>query len=111
MNEDDLKQFLDDNAEDIKTAVRQKMIDSLLQEHRWEFSDVITGVIREFVTAEIVPEVKKYLADNKGALVKAAIAGAASVGDTLAKALVERTAKNLNADSYHFRQVMKALFD
>lgn len=110
MTEDEIRQFLDDNAENIKTAVREKMISGLLAEHRWQIGDQITKVVNEFVAEEIVPEVKKYLADQKGALVEAAIAGAAEMGEALAKAIVERTAKNLVADSYQFGEVMKALF-
>jgi len=110
MTEDDLKQFLDENAKDIKAAVKVKMIERLMESHRWQISDEIAAVVKEFVSKEIVPEVKKYLADQKGPILQAAIAGAAEVGDSLAKAVTERAAKNINADSYQFRQVMEALF-
>lgn len=111
MTEDDLKEFLDENKESIKNAVRAKMIESLLADHRWEISAEISKVVEDFVSTEIVPEVRKYLADNKGPILQAAIAGAAEIGDTLAKAIVTRTAERLKADSYQFRSVMKALFD
>lgn len=111
MTEDDLKEFLEENKETIKNAVRAKMIESLLANHRWEITGVISKVVEEFVSTEIVPEVKKYLADNKGPILQAAVAGAAEIGDTLAKAIAKRTAERLDPDSYQFRNVMKALFD
>lgn len=111
MTEEDLKQFLADNAADIKEQVRKTMIERLLTAHQWEISSQIAKVVQEFVAAEIVPDVKKFLADNKGPLVTAACAGAAQMGDALSKAIVERTAKKLKADSYEFRQVMKALLE
>jgi hypothetical protein len=110
MTEEDLKEFLESNKKEIQKAVRERMIESLLAQHRWEIGAHISKVVEEFVAAEIVPEIKKYLADNKGPILTAACAGAAEVGDALAKGIVERTAKKLKSDSYEFRQVMEALF-
>lgn len=111
MKAEDLKEFLEENAETIKSAVRTKMIESLLADHRWEISAEISKVVEEFVSAEIVPQVKAYLADNKGPILQAAIAGAAEIGDTLAKAIAKRTAERLDPEGYQFRAVVKALFD
>lgn len=111
MTEDDLKQFLEDNKEQIQSAVRTKMIESLLANHRWEISAEISKVVEEFVAKEIVPEVKTFLADQKGPILQAAIAGASQISDTLAKAIATRTAERLDPNGYQFRQVLKALFD
>lgn len=111
MTEEDLKEFLDTNKAEIQQAVKTKMIAGLLEQNRWEISGEIAKVVQEFVAAEIVPEVKKYLADNKGPLIEAAIKGASEIGDALSKAIVEKTAKKLKADSYEFRAVLKALFE
>lgn len=110
MTDDDLKTFLEENKESIQSAIKEKMIARLLETHRWEISDKVSKVVEEFVAAEIVPEVKKYLADQKGPILKAALTGAAEIGDTLAKAIVARTAKRLTPDGYEFRQVLDALF-
>lgn len=110
MTEDDLKDFLETNKAEIQSAVKSRMIENLLAANRWEISGAIAKVVEDFVAAEIVPEVKAYLADQKGPILEAAIAGAAEIGDTLAKAIVTRTAKRLQPDNYEFRQVMEALF-
>ena len=110
MSPDDLKEFLAENDAEIKAAVKAKMIERLMESHRWQITDEIGVVVKDFVSKEIVPEVKKYLADNKGPILEAAIAGAATIGDALAKAVTERAAKNITPDSYQFRQVMEALF-
>ena len=109
MTEDDLKDFLEENDAAIKSAVKAKMIERLMETHRWAITDEIANVVKDFVSTEIVPEVKKYLAEQKGPIVNAAIAGAAEIGDTLSKAITERAAKNIQADSYHFRQIMEVL--
>lgn len=110
MTPDDLKDFLDANADDIKAAVKAKMIEGLLQNHQWQITGEISQVVKEFVSDEIVPEVKKHLMDQKGPILEAALVGAAEMGANLAKAIAERSAKNLTSDSYQFRQVMEALF-
>lgn len=110
MTEDDLKDFLEQNKADIQNHVRQKMMERLLADHQWAITAQIAKTVEEFVTAEIVPEVKKFLASNKGPILTAACAGAAEIGDTLSKAIIERTAKKLKADSYEFRNILDSLF-
>ena len=111
MTEDDLKQFLDDNKADIQRAVKQKLIDGMLAQHQWQISGEIAKVVQEFVAAEIVPEVRNYMAEQKGPILEAAIKGAAEIGDQLSKAIVERTAKKLDPSNYEFRSILKALFE
>lgn len=110
MTPDDLKSFLEENADDIKAAVKARMIEGLLQTHRWQITDEVAAVVKEFVSSEIVPEVKKHLMDQKGPILEAALVGASEIGDSLSKAIAEHSAKNLTSDSYKFRQVMEALF-
>lgn len=111
MTEEDLKQFLEDNADAIKAQVKQKMIDGLLAEHRWSMSSQISEIVNEFVRDEIAPAVKEHLQSEKGPIIEAAIKSASGIGDLLAKSLIERAAKNLNGDSYSFRQTLKAVFE
>lgn len=111
MTEAELKAFLEANKEEIQTAVKAKLIAGLIDNHRWEISAQVTKTVEDFVAAEIVPEVKKYLTEQKGPILQAALTGAAEIGDVLAKAIVTRTAKRLSPDGYEFRAVMKALFE
>ena len=110
MTEADLKEFLEENKAEIQSTIKARVIDRILEQHRWDITGQIAKVVDEFVSTEIVPEVKKHLADNKGPILEAAIAGASTIGDTLAKALVEQAAKRLDANSYQFRDITKALF-
>lgn len=110
MTPDDLKEFLAANDAEIKSAVKAKMIERLLSSHQWEITTEISAVVKTFVSEEIVPEVKKHLMDQKGPILEAALVGASEIGANLAKAIAERSAKNLTSDSYQFRQVMEALF-
>lgn len=110
MSPEDLKEFLDANEAEIKAAVKEKMISQLLQTYQWDITGEIKEVVKAFVSEEIVPEVKKHLQDQKGPILKAALVGASEIGDSLAKAIAERCAKNLTSDGHQFRQVMEALF-
>ncbi|MDH2092773.1 hypothetical protein N5K21_29220 [Rhizobium pusense] len=111
MTEEDLKQFLEDNKAEIQAQVRQKMIDSLLAEHRWQIGGQISEIVNEFVKTEIAPAVKEHLMSEKSAILDAAIKSASGIGDLLAQALVERAAKNITGDSYSFRNTLKAIFE
>jgi len=64
MTEEEIKKFLDDNKSDIQEAVRQKMVASLIAEHRWEISDHITKVVNEFIATEIAPQVSAHQFEN-----------------------------------------------
>jgi hypothetical protein len=111
MTEAELKEFLDANKADIQQAVKAKMIDGLLTQHRWTISEEISKIVSEFVAVEIVPEVKKFLTEQKGPIIEAACVGAAEVGNQLSQALIAGVAKNLDPNGYKLRGVMKALFD
>lgn len=111
MTEEDLKQFLEDNKADIQAQVRQKMIDSMLADHRWEIGSKISEVINDFIKTEIAPAVKEHLISEKSAILDAAIKSASGIGNLLAQALVERAAKNITGDSYNFRNTLKAIFE
>lgn len=110
MNEEDLKQFLETNKADIQAKVRERLIDGLLQNHQWTMRDQITEVVAEFMKTEIVPEVRKYLVSEKSAILEAAIASTSQIGEMLTKAMVERAAKNISAESYAFRDTLSAIF-
>lgn len=111
MTEEDLKQFLEDNKADIQAKVRERLIDSLLAEHRWSISNQISEIVNDFVKTEIAPAVKEHLISEKSEILAAAIKSASGIGDILAKALVERAAKNISGDSYNFRNTLKAIFE
>src|SRR5690606_19574560 len=53
VTEEDVKAFLEANREDINAQVKQRLIDGLLQSHRWEMSDQISKVVGEFMAEEV----------------------------------------------------------
>ncbi len=110
MNEEDIKQFLADNKADIQAKVRERLIEGLLQDHKWTMRDQIGETVAEFMKTEIMPEVKAYLVSEKSAILEAAIASTGQIGEMLTKAMVERAAKNISAESYSFRETLSAIF-
>lgn len=108
MTEDEMKDFLAANAESIKTAVRDKMISQIIQEHRWEIGGEVAKAVNEFVIAEILPDVKNYLAGEKSVILEVAINGARQIGNELAKQMVESAAKSLKGSG--MRSVLETIF-
>nr|WP_278521290.1 hypothetical protein [Brucella anthropi] len=111
MTEEEVKAFLEANREDINAQVKQRLIDGLLQSHRWEMSDQISKVVGEFMAEEVMPEVKKFLASEKGPIIEAAIGAASQIGDMLTQEMVKKAAKNIGEGSYRYRDVLKTIFE
>ncbi len=109
MTDEELKQFLETNKSEIQSAVREKMIAGLLASHRWEISEQIGKAVNEFIAAEIVPDVRKFLQDEKGPILEAAMQSARQIGDMISKQLVTKAAENIKT-SYRFGGLMEGLF-
>lgn len=103
-----MQEFLEANKADIQAEVKRRMIEGLVSNHRWEFSSEITKTVNEFVASEIVPEVRKSLEGEKGAILEACKVAALEIGNTLAKHMVEKASKNI--EGYHFREAMRGMF-
>lgn len=110
MDEQDLKDFLEANKADIQDKVRERLIEGLLKSHSWTMRDQITETVSAFMKEEIMPEVKKHLVSEKSAILEAAIASTAQIGEMLTKAMVSRASKNISAESYSFRDTLSAIF-
>jgi len=110
MNEEDLKNFLEANKAEIQAKVRDRLIEGLLANHQWTMRDQIGEVVSAFMKEEIMPEVRKHLVSEKSSILAAALASTAQIGEMLTKAMVERAAKNISADSYSFRETLQAIF-
>lgn len=109
MTEDDLKKFLDENKADIQSHVKKRAIERLLEEHRWTITDQVAKAINDFVAAEVIPEVQRELATQKGAIVSAIVSTLANLSDTLAKELTADAATNV-ASQYERNKIIKAIW-
>ena len=108
MTEDEMKEFLAENAERIKENVREKMIEDITESYRWDVPDVVQKTVSEFMKEQIVPEIKAHLKSEKSAIIQAAIAGTSGITDHLAKVMIEKAVANM--EGYQFREIIKGLF-
>lgn len=106
----ELDDFLADNAEEIKAHVKQRMIEKLLETHNWEISDQVRKSVAKFMAEEVIPEVEKELAAQKGPIMQACLTAASGACQELAQGLVKDVAEKL-ASSYNRKKVYGALFD
>ena len=109
MTETELKEFLENNKSDIQSAVKARVIEKLLQEHRWEISEAITKTVREFVDVNVVPAVREALESQKGVIVATAVKSLANISDSLAKDLTMDAAKN-SANEWQRKKIVQAIF-
>lgn len=107
MTEDELKQFLANEKDAIAAAIRAKAIEAMTDSVRWQLPQSVTKAVGEFFEEEIVPEVKKSLADQKGPIVEAAIKAASEIGDLVAAQMVKQAVESMTG--YRSGDVIKAL--
>jgi hypothetical protein len=108
MTKEELDDFLEANRAEIAGAINSKLIEGLLSQHRWEMSEIVAKTVNDFVSTEVVPEIKAYLEGEKGAIVEAAKAAALQIGNLITTQMVTSAAKNING--YGFRTVMEGIF-
>jgi hypothetical protein len=108
MTEQEIAEFLEANKQDIQQEVRRRLVEGLVSNHRWEISAQIAAAVDVFVKEQIVPEIKTYLEGEKGAILEAAKVAVTEIGNTLAKTMIEKAAKNM--EGYSFRELVKGLF-
>jgi hypothetical protein len=108
MTEDEMKGFLKDNEEAIKLAVRDKLIAGIVDEHRWSITDEVSKAVNQFVKDEIVPDVVKHLAGEKGVILAAAIEGTRQIGNLITEKMVAEATKSING--YGMNDVLKSIF-
>ena len=108
MTEDEMKDFLKANDEAIKTSVRDKLIAGIVAEHRWEIGGEVAKAVNEYIKTEIVPEVTKHLAGEKGVILAAAIEGSRQIGNLITEKMVAEATKSING--YGMNDVLKAMF-
>lgn len=107
MTEEDLHNFLAAEKDSIAQAIKEKAIAAMTESIRWQIPQSVTQAVAEFFDAEIVPEIKKHLADQKGPIVEASIKAAAVIGDKVAEAMVEKAVETMSG--YRSGEVLKAL--
>ena len=108
MTKEELDAFLEANSSEINGAIKAKLIEGLINQHRWEMSEIVAKTVNEFVTTEIVPEIKAYLQSEKGPILEAAKTAAREIGDLITTQMVTTAAKNIQG--YNFRSIVEPIF-
>lgn len=107
MNEKELADFIEQNSTRIKEAAVEACIEKVKENIRWGLPSSVQDVVAEFMKDEVAPAVKEALAHEKGAIIKAAVKGAAAIGDELSKTMVEKAVANLTG--YRGGEIIKDL--
>ena len=109
MTHEEMTIFLQENSERIKAAAADAMIDKIREDIRYGLPSEVKVVVNKFMVDEIVPEVRKALAGEKGAILASVSKAAAEIGDSLAKTMTENAMKNIVG--YRGGELLKKLVD
>jgi len=93
----------------VLARMKQDVLDRVSRECANVATEEAMKATREWVLAEIVPEIRAQLEAGKPALVAKSAGIASDLGDALGKALVEQATKSL-ANTYTVKAIAEAMF-
>ena len=105
-----LKEIVDGAKTEIKAQLVAQVKSSLADACHWQLSQAVKAEVETFVAAEIVPELRKQLLDEKGTILEAAVRVAQATGAELENALIKEMTENLG-QSWKRHEMMKTLFE
>jgi hypothetical protein len=98
------------NKELIKESAMRTLNTAVADNLSWNIRDMMKSAVDDFITTEIMPEIKTLLTQNKQVFLDQLIAAVSEIGTELAKHMVEKAVKNMS-NSWEFEKVTKALFN
>lgn len=108
MNTEELTKYLEENKDQVKKAVLEKVIDSLTRQVEWDLPKLLQEDFHAFYETEIRPAVKQQLADNKEAVMQIVIKSCVDAAGSVATSMAEKIKKTMSSD-YDAQKVFCAL--
>lgn len=101
--------ILESNRDQVKATVTEALLSGVKRQFEWEIPEAVKKEVNDFITNEIIPEVRAQLFTNKDEFVDAAVTMVRGVPAEIGKAMQENLAKNLT-NSWTLRKVVEACF-
>ena len=108
LSEDFFLNILESNKEEVRSTVRNALLDGVKKQFEWELPQAVRTAVAEFITEEIIPEIKAELEANKNAIVDAATEMVRGAPVEIGKAMQAKVAESLT-HSYNLRKMMEAI--
>lgn len=101
---------LETNKDAVRDTVREALLAGVKRQFEWEIPAALQKAVQEFITEEIIPEIRADLMANKEEFVTAATEMVRAVPVEIGKAMQEQLAKNLT-QSWTIRKLAEACFN
>ncbi len=108
MNDEFFKEVLEQNKDAVKQKVVEAMMQGIQQKLSWELPETIKKEVDAFITAEVLPAVKAELMKNKDVFVNSATTFVNGIPAEVGKAMQQQVAKNLTT-SWNLRKLAELL--
>lgn len=109
LNNEQVKEIVASALPDIKERVIQQLKASATSQVVNAMGATVENEVKDFLKAEIAPEVAAYLIQNKAALLEAAIKASSAICDEIMAAIVGDVKKKL-AQEWDRRRILDAIF-
>lgn len=109
LTEKQQQEIIADAIEKIKATIVDRAVSSASWDIEQALAGEIQALIREFVKAEIAPELTSSLQANKKLIIEAALVSAQDLALMLAKAMTDSAAEVIGSD-YQRKKLIQTLF-
>jgi hypothetical protein len=109
ITEKDIKAALSKSKDDITKAVVESLKERMIHDIKYASNDAVEKTIKEFIDAEIVPEIKSTLRLNKAAMLEELNKAAITIGTEVAKIITTKAIANLTG--YRGTEIIKKLME
>jgi glutathionyl-hydroquinone reductase len=106
-----IRGILDGSKETIKSNIVDGLKKQIIENLSWSMREHISKVTNEFVETELKDEIKNILIESKPAIMESLKDSFIKIGASVAQAMYENAAKNLNTNSYSTKEILKKILD
>lgn len=95
ITENEIKKAMEASRENITHAIVEHLKERMIHDIRYSSNDVVEKEIKSFIDAEIVPEIRKSLHENKKIILEQLNTAAVAIGTEVAKGLITKAVSNM----------------
>lgn len=107
--EDLIHEILEGSKDTIKANIVEGLKKSIMESLSWNLRQQVSSVTEEFVKAELKDEILTILKSQKPVILEEMKGAFIKIGASVAQAMYEQAAKNLDANSYQTSEILKRI--
>jgi putative aminopeptidase FrvX len=109
--EDLIREILEESKASISAQLKESIKQQVINQLSWSLREEIGKIASAFVTTELSEEIKAAVLETKPQLIAALKEAFIKIGANVAIAMYETASKNLAADNYRTKELLKKILE